>query len=92
MNNICQGSIGVGFVLPLLPCSMMSQLANNVAGSCSIGFILNKVEGDCMSFSGVRAYACGIGQIVNPPNTLSLSLSNFILADNGRAATLRFGL
>jgi hypothetical protein len=46
----------------------------------------------CIGFSGVRAYACTVGQIANPPGTAQLQYTNYIFADNIRALSLRFGL
>ena len=66
-------------------------MANNLAGSCRVGFILNKIDSDCQGFSKIAAYACEIGQIAGAPNTRSLKFSNFILADNKRGGTLKFG-
>lgn len=45
-----------------------------------------------MGYKGLLAYACTVGQIANPGDTYTLNFTNFILADNGRAVTLRFGL
>lgn len=44
-----------------------------------------------MKASGVKAFGCGIGQISSPPGTESIVFENFIIADSGRAVTLRFG-
>lgn len=46
----------------------------------------------CVGFSGVRAYACKIGQISNSEGTNTLRLSNYIIADTFRGVSLRFGL
>ena len=40
----------------------------------------------------MRAYACTVGQIANPPGTTQLQYSDYILADNLRGLSLRFGL
>jgi hypothetical protein len=92
-NNICQGSDGHGFAFPHVLCSEIDfhSLGNNTAGSCYIGFIFSKVKGTCQAFSWISAYACNIAQMSSPPNTDTLIFSNFILADNQRGATLRFG-
>ena len=93
-NNVCQGSDVNGFALPLVPCSMMSEMpyANNTAGSAKAnGFILHQPPGGCAGFSGAKAYACSVGQIVNSAGTSQLRFSNSILADNGLAYNLRFG-
>jgi hypothetical protein len=86
-----------GYVFPLLPCSLIGNnpFINNVVGSAEgNGYLLNRVVNDsCVGFSGVRAYACSVGQIANPPGTAQLQYSNYILADHGvRALSLRFGL
>lgn len=67
---------------------------NNTAGSAhASGFLLSKgTSSGCVGFSGVKAYACTVGQIANPPGTTELRYSNYILADNTLALTLRFGL
>jgi hypothetical protein len=92
-NNICQGSDVDGYVFPFVPCGNTSPFIQNTVGSARIGFLLNgEGQGGCLSFTGVRAYSCTIGQMSSPPNTASLTFSNFIMADNGRAVTLRFGL
>jgi len=49
-------------------------------------------QGGCLSFSGAKAYACTVGQISSPPNTNELIFSNFMMADNGRSVSLRYGL
>jgi len=46
----------------------------------------------CVGFSGVRAYACKVGQITNSGGTNTLRLSNSIIADTFRGISLRFGL
>ena len=92
-NNICQGSALHGFVLPHIPCDRLSSppYSNNMAGSTGVAFIFNKVPGNCMGITGVRAYASGIGQIASPAGNSQVIFENFIVADCGRAATLRFG-
>ena len=45
-----------------------------------------------MAASGIKAYACGIGQITSSPGTKELEFKNFMMADCGQAVTLRFGL
>lgn len=96
-NNVCQGSNMNGYVFPLLPCGLIpnNPFSNNLAGSAEgNGYLLDRgIIGDsCVGFSGVRAYACSVGQIANPPGTSQLQYSNYILADNGRSLSLRFGL
>jgi hypothetical protein len=44
-----------------------------------------------VGFSGVRAYACGTGQIANPGGVGTLKYIKFILADNKLGLSLRFG-
>jgi hypothetical protein len=68
-------------------------MANNTAGSCNIGFIFNniKTSDKCKAFSYIKAYACKIGQIANPMGTSKLVFQHFVLADNQRAVTLKFG-
>lgn len=79
--------------MPHIKCNEINThtLGNNTAGSCQIGFIFNQVDGDCQAFSWIKAFACEIGQIGGPPSKLQLIYSNFILADNQRGATLKFG-
>lgn len=45
----------------------------------------------CIGFSGVRAYACKVGQISNSAGTNTLRLTNYIIADTFRGVSLRFG-
>lgn len=93
-NNYCLGSQGHGFVFPHIKCGELevNVMANNTAGSCEVGFIFNDIPTDdgCKAFSYIKAYGCEIGQICNPPSTSRLVFSKFMLADNQRAATLRF--
>ena len=95
-DNTCQGSEGNGFVLPFITCSQLSSIpySNNTAGSAEAnGFLLNKVNSaTCIGFKGVKAYACAVGQIASPPGTASITYSDYILADNKLALSLRFGL
>lgn len=65
-------------------------MANNTAGSCSVGFIFNDIQTTCKAFSYIKAYACKIGQISNPMDTTELNFDHFVLVDNERGATLRF--
>jgi hypothetical protein len=44
-----------------------------------------------MGASGLKAYACQIGQMASSPDTESIRFENFIMADNQRSVTLRFG-
>ncbi len=70
-NNLCQGSDGIGFALPHIPCEQLPLkqqiFEENTAGSCEIGFNYNKVPGQCMAATGAKAFACKIGQMANPP-------------------------
>lgn len=92
-NNICQGSDVDGFVFPFIPCGSTSPFIQNTVGTALVGYLLTgDGQGQCLSFSGIRAYACIVGQISSPPNTLELYFSNFVMADNGRSVSLRFGL
>jgi hypothetical protein len=43
------------------------------------------------AFSYIKAYACQIGQISGTPQLTALIFEHFILADNGRGATLKMG-
>ena len=83
-----------GFALAYSPCDEIDAypFAGNTVGSAAAGFIFTKVAGSCMSASGIKAYACGICQITSSSGTKELSFKNFIMADCGRAVTLRFGL
>ncbi len=67
------------------------NFGNNTAGSCGVGFYLTGIQQECQAFSFIKAYACGIGHIAAPILTTNLQYSNFILADNVRGGTLRFG-
>ena len=91
-NNLCQGSQGHGFVIPTVPCADIDSypFADNIAGSCQVAFILNKASSTCIASKGLIAYASQIGQIINPAVS-ELRFSNFIMADNQRALSLRVG-
>jgi hypothetical protein len=77
-----------------MTCDLLSSppYANNTAGSTPIGFIFNKIPGRCMAASGIRAYACNIGQIAGSFGVSTLMFENFMVSDSGRGVTLRFGL
>lgn len=91
-NNLCQGSDLHGFALGFSECSdSYYPYSGNTVGSAAVGFILNKVSGNCMWAKGLRAYACGIAQISSPGSTSTTVFEDFIIADSGRAVTLRFG-
>jgi hypothetical protein len=97
-NNICQGSNLNGFVLPFVSCSQMESgmpFTNNTVGSAEAnGFLLDRgvVIDTCLGFSGLKAYACSVGQISSPPGTTELRYSGYIMADNKLGLSLRFGL
>lgn len=83
-----------GFIFPYIDCSEIetNPFANNTVGSAQIGFAFNQINSQCIAFSYAKAYACTIGQIAtSPPTVVKQQFSRFMLADNGRAATLRFG-
>ena len=44
-----------------------------------------------MKANGVRAFAYGIAQISSSPGTTAIIFEDFIVADSGRAVSLRFG-
>lgn len=94
-NNFCLGSQGHGFAFPHIKCSELetNPFAGNTAGSCEIGFIFNNIatSDNCKAFSYINAYANQIGQICGPPSTTRLVFKNFIMVDNQRGATLKFG-
>ena len=92
-NNLCQGSHMHGFVLPHIPCSSLSNspYTNNTVGSANTGFIFNKIGESCEAITEVKAYACNIGQICSPAGPSTLMVTNVMVADSGRAVTLRFG-
>jgi len=84
-SNICQGSDVNGFVFPFVPCSSIASIpySLNTAGSSEVGFLfIGSGNGDCLAFSGAKAYGCHVGQICSPPNTKAIQFSNFIMADN----------
>ena len=65
--------------------------AGNTAGSCDIGWIFGRGEGQCLAAKGIMAYACQIGHIMCPADTVTTMFKNFIMADNGRGLTFRIG-
>jgi len=65
--------------------------ADNTVGSAQIGFILNTIGQDCQAFSYAKAFACKIGQISGPMGVTTLILNHFLMVDNGRSVTLKFG-
>lgn len=94
-NNYCLGSQGHGFAFPHIKCNELetNPFAGNTAGSCQIGFIFNNIptSDNCKAFSYINAYASQIGQICGPVGTNTLVFKNFIMVDNQRGATLKFG-
>ena len=62
-NNLCQGSEGNGFAVPDVNCNDMDiyPYAGNTAGSCEVGWTLNRGEGDCLAARGIMAYGSQIG-------------------------------
>lgn len=95
-NNVCQGSHLHGFVLPHLSCTLVESgealpYSGNTAGSTDVAFIFNNVGGSCLTVTGVRAYASGIGQISSPAGPSKVLYQDIIVTDCGRAVTLRFG-
>lgn len=96
-DNVCQGSDVNGFVLPFVACDQIESMtvSNNTVGSAAAnGFLLDRgvVTDTCIGFKGLKAYACRVGQIANPPGTAELHYSNYIMADNKLGLSLRFGL
>jgi hypothetical protein len=92
-NNLCQGSDLHGFAIGYIPCDEESEYPykNNTVGSAEVGWIFEKTNGGCQLATGIKAYACTIGQIASSPGTEELYLKNFMVGDSGRALTLRFG-
>ena len=71
--------------------NLSQRLPTTAAGSTGAAFIFTKVTGTCMAASGIRAYASKIGQITSSVGTQEILFKDFITADCGRGATLRFG-
>jgi len=92
-NNLCQGSEGNGYAVPDVNCNDMEiyPFAGNTAGSCQIGWIFAKGDGDCLAAKGLMAYSSEIGHMMNPPSTVTTKFKNFIFADNLRSITIRIG-
>ena len=92
-DNFCQGSSKHGFAVTFVKCgeSELNPFANNTAGSCKIGWILNTNGQQCQEFSYAKAYACSIGQICGSPGISKIIMNQFIMADNGRGVTLKLG-
>ena len=70
-DNVCQGSDLHGFALAYVPCDEIDNypFAGNTVGSAAAGYIFTKVSGSCMAASGIKAYACQIGQVTSSPGT-----------------------
>ena len=93
-GNLCQGSKIHGFILPHIPCGYVNNppYRNNTAGSIEeVAFIFSKTTAGCVLMTEVRAYASNIGQICSPAAISMLKVTNFIIADCGRAVSLRYG-
>ena len=92
-NNVCQGSYMHGFSLPMLTCDNLanSPYAENTVGSSDVAFIFRGIAGDCLAISGIRAFASGNAQINNFYGPSKMIYQDYIVADCGRAAGLRFG-
>jgi len=60
-------------------------------GSAKIGYILNTNNQQCQLFSYAKAYGCLIGQISGSPGISKIIFDQFIMADNGRGVSLKFG-
>ena len=93
-DNLCVGSSMHGFAIPYVPCDSVNNyaFAGNTVGTSAVGFVFNKAGGGCMAATQIAAYACRICQIASSGGTRRLMLKNFMMADCGRAVTLRFGL
>jgi hypothetical protein len=92
-NNDCIGSPRHGFAVPFQACGDFeaNPIANNTAGSCDIGNIINTNGAQCQAFSYAKAFACNIGQICGSPGISEIRLDHFIMADNVRGITLKHG-
>ena len=95
-DNFCLGSTQHGFAVPMIKCDEFetNSIANNTAGSCKIGFIINTIGSgnQCQAFSYAKAFACKIGQISGSPGISSIKFDHFLMADNwDRSITLKHG-
>lgn len=93
-ENVCQGSQGLGFLIPFTACDNLNAntgYTKNTAGSCRIGFVMNhyNTNNNCKTAGYLNAYGCDIG-ITSNPNALELRWDRLMLADNKRALGLRF--
>lgn len=94
-NNICQGSLGSGFIIPFATCGSLNTntgFSMNTAGSCKLGFVINQNSNgnDCKESGYLKAYGCDVG-ITSNPYASSVTWTGLMLADNTRALGLRFG-
>jgi len=69
-DNVCQGSEGVGFIIPFIDCGTISATdgySGNTAGSAKIGFLVtdNAATG-CKGAGYLKAYGCEVGITSNP--------------------------
>ena len=92
-NNYCQGSTQHGYAFTFVKCDEkeLNPFANNTVGSAKIGYILNTNGQSCQLFSYARAYGCLIGQISGSPGISKIVFDQFIMADNKRGVSLKFG-
>lgn len=69
------------------------NFGGNTAGSCTVGFMFNKLEGfECVGASKLIGYANEIGLMANPTLPLTKMIyQDVIFADNERGITLRYG-
>jgi hypothetical protein len=90
-NNYCHGSTQHGFAVTFVGCdeAEVNPFANNTVGSAAIGFILNTNGQQCQLFSYAKAFACGIGQISGSPGITTIMFTQFLMADNQRAMSLK---
>ena len=93
-NNLCQGSDLHGFAFPKLPCEYLSNppYSENTVGSSNTAFIFSGVGGhECLGVTNVKAYASRIAQISSFAGPDTMIYENYMVADCGRGASLRFG-
>lgn len=102
-DNICQGSQGIGFILPFQKCDDFTATSNdyqNTVGSAKIGYLLTNPTSVpvgntpapivCKTARYLKAYGCEIG-ITSNPEASGVIWHKLMLADNKRALGLRFG-
>ena len=84
-----------GFALPKLPCANIDSppYSENTVGSASAAFIFSQISGGhvCLGVTNVKAYASGIAQISSFAGPDKMIYQNYMVADCGRGASLRFG-